>query len=75
MFVHAYLRASTAEQNASRAKADLDGFATERYLRIAAYYVENESGPSLRRPELLRLLLDCHAGYVADRAGRLLVAS
>lgn len=76
MFVRAYLRASTAEQDASRAKADLDAFASERGLRIAAYYVENESGASLRRPELFRLLSDCHAGDVllieqVDRLSRL----
>jgi DNA invertase Pin-like site-specific DNA recombinase len=64
MFVRAYLRASTAEQDASRAKAELQAFAVERGLRIAAYYVENESGASLRRPELFRLLSDCHAGDV-----------
>jgi DNA invertase Pin-like site-specific DNA recombinase len=76
MFVRAYLRASTAEQDASRAKADLDAFASERGLRIAAYYVENESGASLRRPELFRLLSDCHAWDVllieqVDRLSRL----
>lgn len=76
MFVRAYLRASTAEQDASRAKDDLDAFAVERGLRIAAYYEENESGASLRRPELFRLLKDCHAGDVllieqVDRLSRL----
>jgi len=76
MFVRAYLRASTVEQDANRAKAELDAFATERGLRIAAYYVENESGASLRRPELFRLLSDCHAGDVllieqVDRLSRL----
>jgi len=76
MFFRAYLRASTVEQDAGRAKADLDAFATERGLRIAAYYVENESGANLRRPELFRLLQDCHAGDVllieqVDRLSRL----
>ncbi|TCS38376.1 DNA invertase Pin-like site-specific DNA recombinase [Paucimonas lemoignei] len=76
MFVRAYLRASTAEQNASRAKADLESFANERGLRIAAFYVENESGASLQRPELFRLLSDCHAGDIllieqVDRLSRL----
>lgn len=76
MFVRAYLRASTAEQDASRAKADLDAFAAERGLRIAAYYVENESGANLSRPELFRLLSDCYAGDVllieqVDRLSRL----
>jgi DNA invertase Pin-like site-specific DNA recombinase len=76
MFIRAYLRASTAEQDASRAKADLDTFAAERGLQIAAYYEENESGASLRRPELFRLLKDCRAGDVllieqVDRLSRL----
>jgi DNA invertase Pin-like site-specific DNA recombinase len=76
MFVRAYLRASTAEQDASHAKADLEAFAAERGLHIAACYVENESGASLRRPELFRLLSDCHAGDIllieqVDRLSRL----
>lgn len=76
MFIRAYLRASTAEQDATRARADLDAFAAERGQRIAAYYIENESGASLRRPELFRLLSDCHPGDVllieqVDRLSRL----
>ena len=62
MFVRAYLRASTKGQDASRAKNDLIEFAKERGLQIAAFYVENESGASLHRPELFRLLGDCHEG-------------
>lgn len=76
MFVRAYLRASTTEQDASRARADLETFAEERGLRIAAFYVENESGASLQRPELFRLLSDCRAGDIllieqVDRLSRL----
>ena len=41
--------------DASRAKGDLDRFASERGLAVAAYYVENESGAKLHRPELFRL--------------------
>lgn len=59
MFVRAYLRASTKDQDANRAKADLEAFAKEHGLEIAATYVENESGASLQRPELFRLLGDC----------------
>ncbi|MFW7358321.1 MAG: recombinase family protein [Brucella sp.] len=75
-FIRAYLRASTQEQDANRAKADLDAFANERGLRIAAYYLENESGASLQRPELFRLLSDCQPGDVllveqVDRLSRL----
>lgn len=76
MFVRAYLRASTKEQDAQRAKADLQAFAQERGLKIAAFYAENESGASLQRPELFRLLSECHEGDIllteqVDRLSRL----
>ncbi len=76
MFVRAYLRASTKEQDASRAKDDLFQFASDKGLKIAATYIENESGASLNRPELFRLLSDCQAGDVllieqVDRLSRL----
>lgn len=76
MFVRAYLRASTEEQDANRAREQIQQFAAERGLTIAAFYVENESGASLKRPELFRLLDDCHAGDVllieqVDRLSRL----
>ena len=76
MFVRAYLRASTEEQDANRAREQIQQFATEKGLTIAAYYTENESGASLKRPELFRLLNDCHVGDVllieqVDRLSRL----
>ena len=76
MFVRAYLRASTAEQDANRARMQLDAFAVERGLSIASRYVENESGAKLARPELFRLLADCRPGDVllveqVDRLSRL----
>ena len=79
MFVRAYLRASTAGQDAERARGALDVFAAERGLRIAARYVETESGATLRRPELFRLLGDCEPGDVllieqVDRLSRLSAA-
>ena len=43
MFVRAYLRASTREQDAGRARDELRRFAKERGLKITAYYTENES--------------------------------
>ena len=64
MFVRAYLRASTDDQDASRAKDQLQAFAAERGLSVAAWYVENESGAKLSRPELFRLLSDSQAGDV-----------
>lgn len=76
MFIRAYLRASTAEQDASRAHAVLTQFAAEHGQRIAAEYLENESGAKLDRPELLRLLKAAHPGDVLlvesiDRLSRL----
>lgn len=79
MFVRAYLRASTKEQDAERARGDLEAFAAGRQMVIAATYVENESGASLARPELFRLLGDCRPGDVllveqVDRLSRLTAA-
>lgn len=79
MFVRAYLRASTDDQDASRARGDLEAFAAERGLAIAASYVENESGAKLARPELFRLLADARPGDVllieqVDRLSRLTAA-
>lgn len=76
MFVRAYLRASTNEQDASRAKGALQAFAKDQKFKIAAFYVENESGASLARPELFRLLDECEPGDVllieqVDRLSRL----
>lgn len=76
MFVRAYLRASTSEQNASRAKEALVAFAADNGHKIAAFYIENESGTKLERPELFRLLEDSHESDVlliegVDRLSRL----
>jgi DNA invertase Pin-like site-specific DNA recombinase len=76
MFVRAYLRASTKQQDATRAKAQLEAFAAERGLHIAAFYVENESGASLQRPALFELIADATAGDIllieqVDRLSRL----
>lgn len=76
MFVRAYLRASTDKQDANRARSDLEAFAHDRKIRIAAWYTENESGATLQRPELFRLLADSTPGDVllieqVDRLSRL----
>jgi DNA invertase Pin-like site-specific DNA recombinase len=76
LFVRAYLRASTSEQDAQRAREQLNIFAAERGLSIAAWYAENESGAKLSRPELFRLLGDAHPGDIllveqVDRLSRL----
>lgn len=75
-FIRAYLRASTEDQDATRARDDLERFATERGLKVAAWYTENESGAKLDRPELFRLIEDAHTGDVllveqVDRLSRL----
>ena len=79
MFVRAYLRASTDEQDANRANDQLRAFAAERGLKIAACYTENESGAKLVRPELFRLLADAQPGDIllveqVDRLSRLTAA-
>lgn len=76
MFVRAYLRASTTEQDATRAREQIETFAAERGLSVASWYVENESGSTLARPELFRLLKDARPGDVllveqVDRLSRL----
>src|ERR1700736_2526988 len=78
-FIRAYLRASTDEQDAARAKHQVEAFAAERGMQIAAWYIENESGAKLARPELFRLLSDAHPGDVllveqVDRLSRLTAA-
>lgn len=56
MYIHGYLRASTKEQDALRAKNRMKAFVEEKGFRLASWYAENVSGASLQRPELLRLL-------------------
>ncbi|WP_335943731.1 recombinase family protein [Pseudomonas sp. G166] len=76
MFIRAYLRASTTDQDATRAKDQLTAFAQDHGQRVATYYTETESGATLKRPELFRLLSDAHPGDVllveqVDRLSRL----
>jgi DNA invertase Pin-like site-specific DNA recombinase len=75
-YVRAYLRASTDDQDANRARDQLKAFAAERGLEIVAWYTENESGAKLARPEMFRLLADAHDGDIllveqVDRLSRL----
>ncbi|QDM26340.1 resolvase [Tardiphaga sp. vice352] len=79
MFVRAYLRASSKLQDATRAREQLKSFAAEHGLKIAAWYVENESGAKLARPELFRLIEDAEQNDLAlvenvDRISRLTAA-
>lgn len=76
MYVFGYLRASTSEQDATRAKKALRDFALQHNKRIAGWYVDNVSGTTMNRPELLRLLDDAEPGDVilieqVDRLSRL----
>jgi DNA invertase Pin-like site-specific DNA recombinase len=76
MNARAYLRASTDEQDAERARHQVEAFAAERGLPIVGTYVENESGAKLARPELFRLIADSRPGDVllveqVDRLSRL----
>ena len=80
MYIFGYLRASTVEQDAERAKTTLSNFVEQRGLRVAAWYVEQQSGASLQRPKLLQLLDDARKGDVIlieqiDRLSRLNEAS
>jgi DNA invertase Pin-like site-specific DNA recombinase len=73
---HLYLRASTKEQDAHRAKNQLEEFAADRDLQIHDVYSENITGTSLARPELHRLLEAAIEGDVllvesVDRLSRL----
>lgn len=75
-FVRCYLRASSKEQDAQRAKQGLIEFAAEHGHKIASFYVENESGATLHRPKLMELIADADTGDIIlveqiDRLARL----
>jgi DNA invertase Pin-like site-specific DNA recombinase len=53
---HVYLRASTDDQDATRALDTVNQFAETHQLKNILHYVENFSGAKLERPELSRLL-------------------
>jgi DNA invertase Pin-like site-specific DNA recombinase len=79
MLARSYLRASTDEQDATRARAAVESFAAEHGLNIVGTYLENESGAKLARPELFRLIADSRPGDVllieqVDRLSRLTAA-
>lgn len=76
MFIRAYLRASTDEQDAGRARNSLERFTQDQNKAIACEYIENASGAASDRPELMRLLKDARKGDVLlvesiDRLSRL----
>ncbi|MDP8836680.1 recombinase family protein [Serratia marcescens] len=69
----AYLRASTDEQDADRARRELKEFAEQNRITLIRWYVENESGTKLERPELNKLLTDAAHGetILIERMDRL----
>ncbi|OWP73521.1 recombinase family protein [Pseudomonas sp. K2I15] len=76
MNAHLYLRASTRDQDADRAKSLLESFATDKGLNIVGVYSENVSGTTLQRPELMKLLDVAQPGDIllcesVDRLSRL----
>jgi DNA invertase Pin-like site-specific DNA recombinase len=76
MNAHLYLRASTKDQDANRAKVALELFAVEKGLSIVGVHAENISGTKLNRPELIALLNSAEKGDVllvesVDRLSRL----
>jgi len=76
MNARAYLRASSVDQDAGRAREQVEAFAFEHGLNIVGTFIENESGAKLARPELFRLIGDSRAGDVllieqVDRLSRL----
>jgi DNA invertase Pin-like site-specific DNA recombinase len=76
IFIRGYLRASTEDQNAERAREVLSKFAEEHGARVASWYTENASGTKADRSELMRLLSDSGPGDVllieqVDRLTRL----
>jgi DNA invertase Pin-like site-specific DNA recombinase len=76
MHTRSYLRASTDEQDATRARAAVEAFAADHDLTIVGTYIENESGAKRARPELFRLIADSRPGDVllieqVDRLSRL----
>lgn len=75
-YIYGYLRASTKEQDADRARESLERFAESNGRRIAAWYVENETGTTLDRPKLMELIDTARKGDVilleqVDRLSRL----
>ncbi|MBU2932656.1 recombinase family protein [Vibrio cyclitrophicus] len=76
MAIRVYLRASTKEQNAERAKETMVSFLGGKHLKAEHFYVENESGAKLDRPVLMQLLEDSTKGDTilieqVDRLSRL----
>lgn len=75
-FIRAYLRASTDDQDAERARDQVAEFARSYGHTVACWYIDHASGTTTERPELQRLLADSTDGDVLlvesiDRLSRL----
>lgn len=76
MNCYLYLRASTDQQDATRAREELRAFAAGKDWDVVGEYIENKSGASLDRPELHALIKAAPKGSVLlieqiDRLSRL----
>lgn len=76
MRIYSYLRASTKEQDATRAQSELAEFVENKGFNVSAWFIENESGANLKRPELFKLLEVANTGDIilveqVDRISRL----
>ncbi|NAZ70924.1 recombinase family protein [Vibrio toranzoniae] len=54
--IYGYLRASTSEQDANRARAYIDTFADKQKVKVDKYFVENASGRDFDRPVLNKMI-------------------
>ena len=62
MIIRCYMRASTTDQNADRARERLATFAQDKGHAVGAWYTEHASGRDATRRELERLLSDALPG-------------
>lgn len=62
--IRVYMRASTDQQDAERARQSIKDFLSSKGHRVAGWYVENVSGTKLDRPELSRLINDSESGDI-----------
>lgn len=74
--IYAYLRASTSEQDATRAHDAISEFCSNYYQTVDHWIIENASGTTLERPELNKMLDSMNAGDIllieqVDRLTRL----
>lgn len=74
--IYGYLRASTDEQNVWRSQFTIENFVHQFQREVNCWFAENESGATLNRPELFRLIDYASSGDIllveqVDRLSRL----